>query len=388
MNAPCGDCGHYVCGDAGLSCENPRFATVQEVRAGGIFSCALLAGGKVRCWGDNTEGELGDGSLKSSNVATTVDAVQDAVSLSVGYNHACVLTSTGAARCWGDNRGGQLGNGTLDNSPRAVDVTGLAGRPAAIEAGNNATCVILEGTGAVQCWGDNRGGQLGNGTLDNSPVPLTVKNLTGALSLSIGRSNVCALMPAGAVECWGGNFRGQLGVGTLVSDYMPVTVQGLAGPAKAVSAGADHACAILTTGGVQCWGANDYGQLGGDDAAKERSLPIDVVGLSSGVAQLSVGGFHSCAILENGVARCWGFNSYGGLGDASTTNRSVPVDVNETGVKVLQLSAGSGRSHTCAVIAGTAKCFGPNNYGQIGDGTLMDRSSPVRVQGLDGICPG
>jgi hypothetical protein len=160
VNAPCGDCGHYVCGDAGLSCENPRFATVQEVRAGGIFSCALLAGGKVRCWGDNTEGELGDGSLKSSNVATTVDAVDDAVSLSVGYNHACVLTSTGAARCWGDNRGGQLGNGTLDNSPRAVDVTGLAGRPAAIEAGNNATCVILEGTGAVQCWGDNRGGQL------------------------------------------------------------------------------------------------------------------------------------------------------------------------------------------------------------------------------------
>jgi alpha-tubulin suppressor-like RCC1 family protein len=374
-----------VCNGLSLACESPRFAGVQMVRAGGLFSCALLSGGKVRCWGNNELGELGDGALTSSNAASTVDAVEHATWLSAGYDHACALISDGTVKCWGNNESGGLGDGTTTPRSTAVTVLGLAGRPATVEAGNGATCVILEGTGVVQCWGDNRAGQIGDGTMNPAPAPFTVQNLTGALSIAAGRSNTCALMPGGVVKCWGSNAYGQLGTGTTASDLLP-TVVPLAATAKAVSAGNEHACALLTTGGVQCWGRNGYGQLG-DASTTDRWSPVDVSGLASGVAQISVGGFHSCAILENGSARCWGFNLYGGLGDASTMNRLTPATVNESGVKFTQLSAGGGKSHTCALLSSTPKCFGPNNYGQLGDGSFLDRSSPVRIQGLDGICP-
>jgi alpha-tubulin suppressor-like RCC1 family protein len=384
---PCGDCGHYVCSGPSLVCESPRFAGVQMVRAGGLFSCALLSGGKVRCWGNNELGELGDGTFSSSNTATTVDAVAGATWLSAGYDHACALIEGGAVKCWGNNASGGLGDGTTTNRSTAVTVVGLAGRPTTVEAGAGTTCVILDGTGVVQCWGDNRSGQIGDGTMNPAPAPApsTVRNLTGALAITAGRSNTCVLLPGGVVKCWGSNALGQLGTGTTSSDFLP-TVVPLTAPAKAVSAGSEHACAVLTTGGVQCWGRNNYGQLG-DDSTIERHSPVDVSGLSSGVAQITVGGYHSCAIMEDGSARCWGFNLYGGVGDTSTTNRLTPAVVNETGVKFNQLSAGSGRAHTCAVLSSTAKCFGPNNYGQLGDGSFLDRSSPVRIQGLDGICP-
>jgi alpha-tubulin suppressor-like RCC1 family protein len=385
VDVACGNCGHYVCEDAGLVCEGAPFSHVVSVSAGGVHTCALLSGGNVRCWGENGSGSLGDGTTTNASIASTVDAATNVNSLSAGYSHSCVLLETGGVECWGVNDSGQLGDGTTVNRPSAVDVQALAGLASAVVAGGGFSCAILAGTGAVQCWGDNRGGQLGDGTLTNSSLPITVQTITGALAITLGRAHACALLPAGVVKCWGGNIKGELGDGTTSTRKQPVVVQGLSAPAQAVSVGSDHSCALLTTGAVQCWGFNLYGELG-NDTKTDSLVPVDVVGLSSGVVQISAGSFHSCALMSTGGVKCWGFNAYGGLGDESTTDRTVPVDV-RAGLKYAAVSAGSGKCQTC-ILSTTfmPQCFGPNERGQLGDGTLLDRSAPIRVQGLDGIC--
>ena len=215
-------------------------------------------------------------------------------------------------------------------------------------------------------------------TITPTPLPLS------AQSISAGGAHTCALTSAGGVRCWGANGSGQLGDGTLTNRPAPVDVPGLSSGVVAVSGGGGHTCALTAAGGVMCWGRNDYGQLG-DGTTTNRPSPTNVIGLSSGVAAISAGGYHTCAVMTNGTLKCWGRNNRGQLGNGTSANASTPFTVpGLTGI--VAVAAGGSDSdggHTCALTsAGAAKCWGRNDFGQIGDGTTSDRFQPVDVSGL------
>ena len=206
-------------------------------------------------------------------------------------------------------------------------------------------------------------------------MPFTVSN-----SRSAGLYHTCALLSTGAVKCWGYNQYGQLGDNSQTQRLTPVDVSGLSSGVTAISAGIYHTCALLSTGAVKCWGYNVYGQLG-DNSKTQRLTPVDVSGLSSGVTAISASGYHTCALLSTGAVKCWGYNPYGQLGDNSQTNRLTPVDVSGLSSGVTEISASF--FHTCALLStGAVKCWGGNNFGQLGDNSQTQRLTPVAVSGI------
>ena len=171
-------------------------------------------------------------------------------------------------------------------------------------------------------------GQLGDSTLIDRLVPTDVTGLTsGVDSISVGPFNTCAVTATGGAKCWGQNGNGHLGDNTTTSRSAPVDVSGLLVGVIKVSAGTYSACAVTSSSGAKCWGLNGSGQLG-DGTLVQRKIPVDVVGLASGVSGIAVGSnYTTCAALAGGGAKCWGNNNAGQLGDATMINRSTPVDV-------------------------------------------------------------
>lgn len=201
-----------------------------------------------------------------------------------------------------------------------------------------------------------------------------------AASLRTGGNHTCAATTTGAAQCWGKNDFGQLGrASNTTVVYTPGDVTGLTSGVAAVATGGDFSCALTTAGGVKCWGKNDLGQLGNGTNTNSTS-PVDVTGLTSGVTAISAAGGVACAVLSTGGAKCWGFNLLGMLGDGTTTNSNTPVDVSGLSSGVTAISTGG--IHTCAVVSGGAKCWGLNASGQLGDGTTTNRTTPVDVSGL------
>ncbi len=355
---------------------------VAALNAGDLHTCALTTAGGVKCWGRNSEGELGDGTIADKSSPVDVIGLGSGVTaLSAGGLHTCALIQgAGGVKCWGLNRNGQLGDGMTADKSTPVDVVGLTSGVAAISAGGSHTCALTTAGGA-KCWGSSDYGQLGDGTNASKTTPTDVIGLrSGSATLSAGGNHTCALTTAGGVKCWGRNSEGQLGDGTIADKATAVDVAGLASGVASLSAGSGHTCALTKTGGVKCWGHNYTGQLG-DGTTADKATPADVVGLASGVAAISAGGNHTCALTTDGGAKCWGANYVGQLGDSTWGNRLVPVDVAGLGSKVASLSAGF--DHTCALTtAGGVKCWGDNDYGQLGNGTIADKSMPVDVVGL------
>ena len=261
-------------------------------------------------------------------------------------------------------------------------MTGLASGVAAITTGGNHSCALMK-SGGVKCWGDNANGVLGNGTTVDSHVPIDVSGLTsGVQAIDAGSHHSCALMVAGGVKCWGYNLNGQLGDGSReVLSRIPVDVSGLAGGVVAISAGGGHTLAMMTDGSVKAWGCNCLGQVG-DGSTVDRDLPVDVKGLTSSASAITAGDGHSCALTVEGGVLCWG-DSGGKLGNATINANFSVTPVTVDGLATGAIAVAAGGIGTCALTsAGGVLCWGDNTYGGIGNGTFTSSNSPADVAGL------
>jgi alpha-tubulin suppressor-like RCC1 family protein len=307
-------------------------------------------------------------------------AAPKAVTVSAGYYHTCDVTTQGAVRCWGYNGYGELGDNSTTASLKPVGVYGLGSKVKNVSAGYLHSCALTT-KGKVWCWGYNGYGQLGDNTTTNSSKPVAVANLGKVKAIDAGYLHTCAITTKGAVKCWGYNANGQLGDNSTTSSPTPVTVYGLTKGVKAVSASYTGTCAISSKGAAQCWGDNTYGQLG-DNSTTNSNKPVTVYGLTKGVKQISAGQYSTCAVNGKGKALCWGFNSQGQLGDNSTTNSPKPVGVYglASGIKTVKTAV----YHSCALTSkGKVKCWGYNGYGALGDNSTTDSHKPVNVYNLD-----
>jgi alpha-tubulin suppressor-like RCC1 family protein len=369
-------------------------------------SCAVVEGGLVRCWGENLEGQLGDGTNFDRGLAVEVLGVDGesyltgATQVVVGNEFACARLANKQVRCWGRNTGGQLGDGTTDPSAHAVVVrnagnTGPLTNVTQIAAGGSHVCARRT-DGQVRCWGTSALGQLGNGDDANvNPLPTAVQNVAGTgplqnvVQVTAGIQHSCARLANKQVRCWGADYQGQLGNGAPTGVYLrPVAVRKVDGSANIgnvtnLSTGSWHTCAVLGSGQARCWGDGGEGQLGeGND--DDRTLPVVVEhpgadldsnldnGVLTGVVQVAAGGQHTCFRLSNDRVRCTGDNAQGQLGLGVTgADQWVPNLVHNAGdTAPLGDVDGivAGGSHTCARGAGLVQCWGNDGSGQLGNG--------------------
>lgn len=453
---------------------------VTAISYGNAFVCAIVSGG-VKCWGYNSRGQVGDGTTtdRSTPVDVTglgagsgVTAIDNGIAL-----HVCAITSTGGLKCWGNNAQGTLGDGTTTNRNTPTDVSGLGSGVTAVDVGSTATCAIVNN--GLKCWGQNAYGQIGDGTTTQRLVPTDVPDFDSGVTAVSTEENVTCAIKSGALYCWGDNQYGQIGDGTTTNRSSPTAVSGLSAGVTRVHVTRRVVCA-LHHGEVKCWGMTVSGTGGTGNSQKHRSpvrvfseytsmdsitvgykstyfvnsgrlyaqgydpsttlgngstqhssTPIQITSnlsaggitkvengranicvldgaamkcfgdnwngstgvQASGVVQtpgdigllgidmsnISVGRNVTCGI-QNGSLLCWGNNEFGQLGTGNTTNRTTPTTVTGLGSNVTDVSAG--RNFTCAVHSGAAKCTGDNTYGQLGNGTTTDSTSMVSVDTL------
>jgi alpha-tubulin suppressor-like RCC1 family protein len=347
----------------------------QVIAAGVDHNCARSSAGGTVCWGSNQYGQIGDGTTVTRVMPTNIDLPFGVTALTGNWGHSCAVTPSGGLKCWGWNDFGQLGDGSKAQRNAPVDVSGLTSGIAKVAAGYGHTCALTT-SGAVKCWGadfspSSNAGQLGNGSNAGALTPADVIGLSsGALAIATGRNFACAVASTGGAKCWGANDFDQLGNNDpmFLDRNAPVDVFNLTSGVAGLAAGETHACALTTGGGVKCWGRGDTGALGDGivyAAGTTHNQPGDVVGLTSGVAQIAAGSGHTCAMKTNGDVLCWGLNNQGQVGDGTATNRLVPVQVASGAIAVA-----AGYFHTCILTApGVSQCWGNNAQGNLGNGT-------------------
>jgi len=375
---------------------------VTDIVAGMRRACALLDTGGVKCWG---LGPLGDGTEQSSGSPVDVLGLNDAVAIVAGAYHQCALRSSGAVACWGTNDHGQLGTGEPWRTV-PVDVA-LPAPVTSLSSAGDAVAAIAAG---AMGWGASTANQVLPGSSKGTSPPFTLSPLAGTAQVELAPSFGCARDDGGGVKCWGSNISGQVGSGTSAERVLaPEQVQGLTTGATDVSVGSGHACAVVG-GGVKCWGDNEYGQLG-DGTKTDRPTPVTLAGATSGVLSVVAGDKRTCVRTADNAVRCVGV--FPGNGTPESTSL---VDVVASGVTALggssqrtcvadgtsvrcwsstgpapspvpglsgAIAIAGSPGHTCVVTpAGGVKCWGTNGRGQLGDGTLLQRTEPVDVVGL------
>ena len=385
--------------------DGPEPIAVQQVSAGLQHTCALLANGKVRCWGANDSGQLGYGNRKTVGYeefpasAGDVNVGGDVIQISAGAFHTCALLGTGNVRCWGLGTAGQLGYGRVetigdDEVPASAGDVNVGARVVQIGAGESHTCALLT-TRQVRCWGAST--FTGHATTqfigdDESPASARDVNVGGsAIQIAAGGRHSCALLDTGKVRCWGMGTDGMLGYGntnTIGDDESPASAGDVDVGGRVVQISVDvgrglynggHTCALLDAGSVRCWGSGSYGILGygntqaiGDNESPSSAGDVDVGGA---VKEIAVGTDRTCALLTHGGVRCWGYGGdasgyvgvlgYGNtesIGDNEPPSAAGDVDV---GGVAAHISAGA--SHTCALLTnGRVRCWGVNRSAQLG----------------------
>lgn len=356
-----------------IHCGGPL--CVQELAAGAYRTCARLGDGTISCWGNNSRGQLLDGTTTDSPRPLRVEGMSGVARLVMGVAHTCALLTDGTVACWGYNTVGQTGHGRTSTGVEApVRVEGLAD-VIELEAGDNHTCARVR-DGGIWCWGSNESGQLG---LDRSaraqPLPVRLPTSSSIRALALGSRHTCVLADNGAIECWGWR--------------LDLSAQSLPG-ATALAVGGLFGCALMGDGSARCWGQNDQGQLGNGarsaPGAPLETEPAPVLGLD-GAVELRSSLTHACARVSDGTVRCWGADWSGEVGDGASGNqlaRPSATPVPELRGVVQIVTGGScqpaGGAHSCALLEdGSVRCWGDNASGQLGDGTTQSRASPTPV---------
>ena len=387
-------------------------ATTLEVDLNQDDGCARTSANVVACWGDNASSQLGVGGTTDSPVAVAVAsagtplASSAPVDLAVGSVHACAALADGSVVCWGSNGSKALGRAALTTNVAAVETSGsaLAGKTVTkVVAGGSFTCALTS-EGKVACWGSGPSGALGNGGTSTTPVPTAVTTsgtpLEGktVIDLVAGSASVCALASDSTLACWGSNTFGNLGTGTKTSSLVPVGVTKTGTPLEgktitAIGAGeSDTVCAATTDGALACWGDNSYGSIG-DGTTTARSVPTAVVTAGTPlqgkvVAEVSPGYIHTCARTTDGVLACWGNDGAGSVGsDIDSGDRLVPTAVAIAGTpldgaSIAQVVAG-GYTSCARTTTGAVSCWGHSWDGELGNGTLAESRVPKGVVGHD-----
>lgn len=353
------------------------FSGITAIDSGNSSACALDSAGGVFCWGDNAGGQLGTGDYFSRSTPTRVRGLPGLASMVMaGRTHACALIA-GAMWCWGRNEVGELGSSVgAGGSPVPIPMSELPGPATAIATGDAFSCAVV--AGAAWCWGDNTYGSLGDGTGVSSSAPVPVAGLgTGVTMIAPGVLHGCALI-GDALKCWGNNASGQVGdgvSGAVVLSAVPVF--GLSSGVVSVSAGATHTCAVVTGGAVKCWGRNDRGQLG-TAAVALTNVPVDATGLTAPARSIATGRFHTCVAGIDDTPRCWGANDYSQLGNGEGPDSNVAVV--PPGLNGLISAVTAHNYQSCALRNdGGVACWGFNAYGEAGNGAGDSRTAPVAV---------
>jgi alpha-tubulin suppressor-like RCC1 family protein len=304
---------------------------VVEVSAGALHGCARMGDGGVKCWGANAAYQLATGGGSTATQTTPVNVALDTAAAFLGSmrdDHACVITPTGGLRCWGDNTFGQLGAGNMSVYQSPTPVANITSGATWVSAGASHTCAVASTN--VYCWGSGSAGQLGLGNGNTRTTPGQVPGVTASM-VAAGSFHTCAVTMAGALKCWGQNSEYQLGdPSTTAGSASPLDVAGLTSGVAFACGGWRHTCVVTTAGGVKCFGRNAEGQLGIGFTSATSASPVDVSGLTSGAAKVFCGETHTCALLTNGSVKCWGANGGGKLGDGTTTPRLTPVFLSGT----------------------------------------------------------
>jgi alpha-tubulin suppressor-like RCC1 family protein len=360
--------------------------------------------GTVFAWGDNSNGQLGNGSTESRATAGEVPGLGDVTTLESGCGHILALRSDGTVWGWGRNGFGQACGITTDIQAEPRQVPGL-GKIKALAPGGGHSLVLAQ-DGTVWGWGAGFFGMLGDISLGVQAVPAPVPGVSGVTKVVAGGSHNLALTEDGSVWSWGRDDHGQLGDGADTSlpgrrtvSYRgqsfpcrttPAKVEGL-GKVTDIAAGGGHSLALLADGTVMAWGYDDRGQLG-DGSDADRGVPGLVRGLTR-VRALAAGYHHTLAMLADGTVAACGLNDGGQCGDGSTEHRSVCVEVKglagAAGIAAngggTDISPGNGGHNVALLADGTVMAWGFNDFGQLGDGTTVGRLTPVEVKGLHGI---
>ncbi|MBL8514188.1 MAG: hypothetical protein JNJ55_09390, partial [Betaproteobacteria bacterium] len=330
-----------------------------RVASGNGHSCATTAAGAVKCFGTNSVGQLGDNNptIQFVEPPVTVSGLTLGQSMvAAGDQTSCAIDNNGALKCWGSGYQGKLGHGVIEDSAVPVQVSGLVSSVTQVAVGRYHACAILTG-GTMKCWGAPEGGALGTGNFNGSSVPVNVSGSASYAAASAGDSSTCAITANGGLQCWGTNSYGMLGTGSMADfSTVPVDVTSLTSNVTAVSVGAFRTVCAVVSAGLKCWGYNGYGELGNGTFDVSRT-PQDVPGLTTGVSSVAVGGNHVCALLTGGGVKCWGNNDNGQLGTGDITSSATPVDV--SGLTTGAVSISAGNQHSCAVMQnGAVKCWG------------------------------
>lgn len=299
---------------------------VVDIDAGTDHTCAVLYDGTLKCWGSDLLGQFGNGEAAGSTTPTTIPGLSGVTAIATGQAHTCALLNTGAVKCWGWNNAAQIGactsaagSGATTHCKTPQDISGLGNGVVDIEAGRYHTCALLN-TGDVKCWGFGTSGQLGNGTFNSSSTPVSVVDLSSPVTrIAAGGDTTCAVLSNGGARCWGQNSYGSLGNGATsagnawnIPQSRPQEVKLSSTTAVEISI-MGHGCAVLRSGGVQCWGFSDRNQVAG---SSNTGTPVTVNGLSGSAFKIAVGSQHSCAVLRTGGVQCWGGNGVGQLGNS------------------------------------------------------------------------
>ena len=339
---------------------------------------------QIWSWGNNNNGLLGNGTTSTrSSPVSVVGGFTDWCQVSAGSGHMMAVRTGGTAWAWGNNQCGRLGDNTTTNKSSPVSVVGGFTDWCQVSAGGQHS-VAVRSSGSAWAWGRNYTGQLGNNTTTNESSPVSVVGGFSdwcAVNAASGGSHTLAVRSNGTAWAWGCNSGGRLGDNTTTPRSSPVSVVGGFTDWCQVSAGNYHSVAVRRGGSVWAWGCNSYGQIGDNSSSlTDRSSPVSVVGGFTDWCQASAGNRHNVAVRSSGSSWAWGRNQFGQLGNNTTTNQSSPVSVVGGFTNWCQVSAG-GSFNVAVRTVGSAWAWGYNNSGTLGNNTTTNQSSPVSVVG-------